>query len=296
LVVGGLWRKAVAAFPGRHASYRRSMAEVEQGLTDLPGSSVAENDQPVPRALPLRLTRHFAVVCGVALIAAAALLSLLFGIVATRELVETAEHGNVAVTTLFQTSLLRASPRFAGGLVEALRSPSGVAAMGEEVIAHMRDSPVVKVKVYDAKGLTIFSTEPGQTGENKLDDEGVVSALAGTVASELTYRDSYSSFESRVEHADLVSSYIPIRQGGLGSPVLGVFEIYSNVSSTVALIARAQILMTAAVLFIFALVYGGLVWAVGRSDRVIRRQHDEAVAMVPAGTASRAYWSRKAGL
>jgi signal transduction histidine kinase len=107
----------------------------------------------------------------------------------------------------------------------------------------------------------------------------VVSALAGTVASELTYRDTYSSLESTVERADLLSSYIPLRRGGPGGKIDGVFETYSDVSSNVALIARAQFLLTSGVVVVFALVYGGLVWVVSRSDRTIRRQHEQAVAL-----------------
>jgi signal transduction histidine kinase len=37
--------------------------------------------------------------------------------------------------------------------------------------------------------------------------------------------------------------------------------------------------LTAAVIFVFALVFGALVWAVGHSDRIIRRQHEQAVAL-----------------
>src|SRR4029077_12643717 len=151
--------------------------------------------------------------------------------------------------------------------------------MHEEVIAHMQGTPVVKVKIYNSDGVTIFSTETTQIGEEKIGDEGVESALAGRVASELTYRDTYSSFENTVEHADLLSSYVPIRSKGVSGTIVGVFEVYSDVSSIVTLINRTQVLLTAAVIFVFALVFSALVWAVGHSDRIIRRQHEQAVAL-----------------
>jgi signal transduction histidine kinase len=229
--------------------------------------------------MPVRLTRHFALISGVALAVAAALLSVLFAFIATNELVASAERNNIAVTGLFQGALLRTAPRFANGLIAELGSPGGLEAMRAQVVALMSGSPVVKVKIYDARGLTAFSTEPGQIGEDKSDDEGVVSALAGKVASELTYRDTYSSFESTVEHADLLSSYIPLRLGAPGGKTNGVFEIYSDVSGNVALITRAQILLTSGVVVVFALVYGGLVWVVSRSDSTIHRQHEQAVAL-----------------
>ncbi len=250
----------------------------DKGSAGSPGEAVA-GDAEGPQSLPLRLTRRFAIVCAVALLVAAGLLSLLYSTFATQELEETAERNNVAMTRLFQAGIIRGSHLFGDDLVDSLRDPAALAAMHEEVVAQMQNTPVVKVKIYDRDGKTIFSTEATQIGEEKIGDEGVVSALAGKVASELTYRDTYSSFENTIEHADLLSSYIPIRTKGLNGSVVGVFEVYSDVSSIVTLINRTQLLLTAAVVFVFVLVYGALVWAVGHSDRIIRRQHEQAVAL-----------------
>ena len=275
-LVGELWRRTAGRLPGTTAPSRVEEATAHQS----PGSTEAEEprEPAVPQA-PLRLTRHFALICGVALAAAAVLLSFLFAFIATNELVASAERNNVAMTGLFQGGLLRTAPRFANGLMAELQSPGGLEAMRAEVVALMSGSPVVKVKIYDTRGKTVFSTEPGQIGKDNSDDEGVVSALAGKVDSELTYRDTYSSFESTVEHADLLSSYIPLRQGASDGTPNGVFEIYSDVSANVALITHAQILLTSGVVLVFALVYGGLVWAVSRSDSAIHRQHEQAVAL-----------------
>ena len=274
--VGAFWRRAARA--PREWMISSDDPGAADGRQHSPGE-VAAGHAESPRRLPLRLTRRFALVCGAALLIAAGSLSLLYAFFATRELVETAERNNVAITQLFQASIIRGSNLFAGNMVDDLRNPAVLAAMHEEVVAHMQGTPVVKVKIYDGEGSTIFSNEATQIGEAKIADEGVESALAGKVASELTYRDTYSSFENTIEHADLLSSYIPIRPGGPGGAVVGVFEVYSDVSSIVDLIARTQVLLTAAVILVFALVYGALVWAVGHSDRIIRRQHEQAVAL-----------------
>src|SRR5579859_3933798 len=183
-LVGELWRRAAGLLPGSIAPSRVEEATAHRP----PMGTEAEESQPRDGAVPpvpLRLTRHFAWVSGVALAAAAAFLSFLFAFIATSELVASAERNNIATTGLFQGGLLRTAPRFANGLMAELQSPGGLEAMREEVVALMSGSPIVKVKIYDAKGLTVFSTEPGQIGQDKSDDEGVVSALAGKVASEL---------------------------------------------------------------------------------------------------------------
>jgi signal transduction histidine kinase len=275
-VVAACWRKARGVLR-RWAGLPQDDG-VAQGRHEAPGEP-ATGDGHSPQRLPLRLTRRFAIICGAAFLIAAALLSFLYATFATRELEQTAERNNVAMTRLFQASIIRGSDLFAGNMIDSLRNPAALAAMHQEVVAHMQSTPVVKVKIYDHDGVTIFSTETTQIGEEKIGDEGVESALAGKVASELTYRGTYSSFENTVEHADLLSSYVPIRSRGLSGTIVGVFEVYSDVSSIVTLIGRTQILLTAAVIFVFALVFSALVWAVGHSDRVIRRQHEQAVAL-----------------
>jgi len=238
-----------------------------------------------PAAEPARLqpTRRFALASAVVLVAAALLLGVLYHVWAESELEAMAEQNNVAMARVFENHLLRQSRDSftdAGVLnIERLRTAEGVAAMRAAVLGHMRGVSIVKVKIYDARGLTVFSTDPGEIGRDNGDDEGVESALAGAVASELTYRDSFSSFEGKVEHADVLSSYIPIYQNRPVSAIAGAFEVYSDVSGFVADIARAQVLLTAIVGATFALVYLALLWVVNRGNCIIHRQHEEALAL-----------------
>jgi signal transduction histidine kinase len=241
-----------------------------------------------PRAEPTRLqpTRRFAFVSGAVLVAAALLLSVLYHLWADSELEAMAEQNNVAMARVFENHLLRQNREFfteAGVLnMERLRTPAGVAAMRAAVLEHMRGLAIVKVKIYDAQGLTVFSTDPTEIGQDKRDDEGVEAALGGAVASELTDRDSFSSFEGKIERADVLSSYIPIYQGRPVSAIAGAFEVYSDVSGFVLDIAHTQILLTAIVGAIFALVYVALLWVVKRGNRIIHGQHEEALALAAA--------------
>ena len=132
--------------------------------------------------------------------------------------------------------------------------------------------PVLKVKIYNLDGLTVYSSEPGEIGIYKINNPGLVAAARkGTPASKLTFRGTISSFEGTVQDRDLVESYLPIRLGN--GPIEAVFELYSDVTLLVAAIARTTMELVGGFILVFGLLYGGLLLIVRRADRTIKQQY-----------------------
>lgn len=231
-----------------------------------------------------RLRRYFSIASLIAFLLVTILLGMLYRSVALRMFIQLEENKNVELTQSFANSLWpELQPLIAltePSTHQDIRGLPIVDELRQAVVMQMRGLSVVKVKVYDLDGHTIFSTQVDQIGEDGSANEGFQGALRGEVASELTHRDTFSAFEETIENQDVLSTYIPIWANGQGTDVVGVFELYTNVTPFLYEINKTQWQLVGGVSITLLLLYTLLLVIVGRADNIMRHQHAAQLAAV----------------
>ncbi|MCP4933030.1 MAG: PAS domain S-box protein [bacterium] len=131
---------------------------------------------------------------------------------------------------------------------------------------------ILKVKVYNLDGITVFSSEFDEIGQDKGNNPGFhLAARKGQPASKLSYKNRLNTFEGTVENRDFVETYLPIHHGD--GDIHGVFELYSDVTPLLSRINRSTVQLLIGLLFIFGLLYTALYFLVRRADHTIKRQY-----------------------
>jgi diguanylate cyclase (GGDEF)-like protein len=229
----------------------------------------------------LKLFRYSSFAGLIALVAVTVALSWFYRRLAFDALVETETRANVALTKAFANSIWPSYATFVGGAGKIppaeLPKRGEIRLLNEELklLAHGLD--VVKVKVYDTNGLTVFSTDPRQIGQDKRTNAGFVRALGGETASEITFRDHFDAWEGEIADRNIIATYVPVRVQGT-TPVEAVMEVYSDVTPLVSKLERTQVRLAAGVIGALALLYALMLSIADRSDRILREQEAERIA------------------
>lgn len=226
-----------------------------------------------------KLSRYFAFTSLIAFIAVVILLGFLYRQAAVSDLMALRESQNVALTQAFSNSIWPELQPFITSLAilsgDELRTHPIMPRLREAVITQMQGTSVVKVKIYNLAGITVFSTESTEIGADQSSNAGVRAATAGQVVSILTHRDTFNAFDGVIEDSDVFASYIPLWDGGPSGAIVGVFEIYTDVTPFLQHIEQSQVRVVGGMALLMAVLYGVLLLIVRHAERAIRRHEAE---------------------
>ena len=223
-----------------------------------------------------KLLRHFSLTSAVAILSVTVALVMLYRLTAVNALIELAENQNVVLARSFANTIW---PRFSDYVAsvpgldgDALRARPETRQIHEALKRLAAGLPVLKVKIYNLDGLTVFSSQASQMGDDKRNHPSFITAARqGRPASKLSHRDSFSAFSGEVANLHLVESYLPIRRGD--GRIEGVFELYSDVTPLMDEITHSTDRLAAGLVLVFGLLYGVLFLIVRHADRILKRQY-----------------------
>ena len=225
-----------------------------------------------------RLLRYFSLTSAVAVVLATVVLLVIYRNTARGVLIDSVEQQNVLLAESFANSIW---PRFEAFVrsrtfadAGSLESRPEIQALHTALQALTKDLPVLKVKIYNVSGLTVYSTQTSQIGEDKGQNPGFRSTLdMGIPASKMAFKGKFSAYSGVVYDRDLVETYVPVTDGN--GTIEAIFELYSDVTPQVLGIDRTVRNLLIALSVVFGTLYVVLFFIVHRGDAILRRQYAE---------------------
>jgi signal transduction histidine kinase len=237
-------------------------------------TSERRNQTPV-KSFSSRIVTSFYLITFLGVVATAALLALFYRQVAIDGLVQIRKQDSIGKSYSELSSMLEPLSSYLNGVKEIKpgdrRSRPLSDVLRLEIQELLLDPTVVRVKIYNAIGVIVFSTLPDQIGSDQSSNHGFVFALQGTATAELIFRDLLNAFERVTEDDNLMHTYVPVRLNA-ASPVLGVLEVYTDMNSLVRAIEQTTFKLMAGGLVLLLLLYTGFVLMVHYGRRIIEAQ------------------------
>ena len=151
----------------------------------------------------------------------------------------------------------------------------------EHVRRFSKGTDIVKIKIFNLAGLTVYSSETDQIGEFKSNTPGFLQAAWGKSFSETMFRETFNGMGGVTHDNHLISSYVPIEQDG---NVEAVVEVYTDrthtVNQTNGVLEAFRLQLT----IIFLAVYAALLVFMSQVDR-IRRANEAALVKLAQDSA-----------
>jgi signal transduction histidine kinase/CheY-like chemotaxis protein len=192
---------------------------------------------------------------------------------------QTSEATNKTITEIFVGEVwpdIRSQLPHEGRDFAVARGNANLPAIEQRIRNFTHHTNIVKLKIMNRDGLTVYSSEPRQIGEDKSDNPGFRNALKGMPASEITFRGSFNSFDGEIHDRNLVSTYLPVRPE---DSIEAVVEIYTDRTASIARTEQdfhqlrlKLIPVTLGVLIVMLLFV--------RQADVIRRRHEQSLVLL----------------
>lgn len=224
------------------------------------------------------LLRYFTVISLSSLILASLFLGIYARKIFVDNLTKSEERNNVVLTQLLANSVWPNFNEFltqAGGLTgDKIRKHPKTRLLNKFINDQVKDLNVIKIKIYNLDGLTVFSSDFKQIGNSKKEHKSFIQAKNGSVISKLSFRDKIYAKKELIQDRNVIASYIPVKIGSQKTTV-GVFEVYKDVTQIIKRIDLIQRKVIIGVVGTLTALFIILFFVIKNADKVIKKYNHE---------------------
>ncbi len=247
--------------------------------------TVTSPRDPSPHYPTNRLTRNIAMGAGVVILLAAAFLVHLHRNATSDQIKGMARQNNSHFIRALSNGLLeRARPvlRTEQGRDAGRKPAAAFGSLDREVRRHLVGTSILKVILYDPSGQAAYSTDRRDLGRDFSHHRQFTTAIAGGIDTEYGFHQRFSAHAGTHTNLWVLSTYLPIRAQYDRGPIIGVVEIYSDITSIRQSLITAALRTGAIIGAAFIVVFGMLLLMVWRADQTVREEQDAKLAMANA--------------
>jgi two-component system, cell cycle sensor histidine kinase PleC len=162
--------------------------------------------------------------------------------------------------------------------------PEKVAALRDELDRSVRtlsrDTGVLKIKIFNGAGITIYSTNRSDIGDSRYTNAAFQKALSGQTASVRSFREEFKAMSGVERDLFVLSSYVPRFIGVSREHVASVFEIYTDITQAI-MRARSEVWREMGVVLAgLVLLYAMLLYTVRLEVKLMERARTERLRFV----------------
>ena len=133
---------------------------------------------------------------------------------------------------------------------------------------------VLKVKIYNPAGLTLYSSDPSQFGADRSTKRDFTNVVqTGHSVGRISHRQRFNAMQGEIQNVDILESAIPIKDRS--GKTVSVFEIYSDITRQVTDIRRQRFDVATMTVLAFGFLYCALLLIVRQAEKTLRRQYQE---------------------
>ena len=205
---------------------------------------------------------------------------IFYGRSAENQLISTVEHDNIVLATAMANEIISAFPEHfqvphTPDTLKQNHHRRHIVDIDRGMRRLVEASPVLALNVF-WNDLTIYSSQQELIGTIKKSPGFLIARRGGKAVSNLVFKETFNVFEGEVMDRDIVETYVPVRLpdhlAHIGATL--ILEIYTDVSTVIAKIARTKRQLLAGLVLGFGALYVMLFLIVRHADTIISR-HDK---------------------